>query len=134
MGAWAVGHFDNDDALDWAIELAAAPDTSAIESALRVVVERSEAYLEATEAAQALAAAEVVATLHGTGGPGLPADVDAWVARHRPADGDLAALALQAVRRVRLDSELKDLWGESDAAEDWNEAISDLEKRLIEIQ
>lgn len=130
MGAWGVKIFENDDALDWVSELEKAEDSSLIEETLRVASERGEAYLEAPEACMALAAAEVVATLHNASTPDLPNEVKQWVSQHRLGNSHLTQLALSAVQRIKSNSELKELWDESDSAAEWSEVLGDLETRL----
>ena len=65
MGAWGTGIFDNDTACDWAYDLEGASDLSLIERALSKVLNVGAEYLEATEAEEALAAAETIARLKG---------------------------------------------------------------------
>src|SRR5258708_24674620 len=136
MGAWGVGTFENDDALDWAdafdraSELQSVENTSFIEETLRVVTERGDEYLESPDACRALAAAEVVAALEHASGPKLPDRVVQWIS-HRHLDGSsLPQVALNAIQRIRTSSELKDLWDESGSTTEWYEVISQLEARL----
>ncbi len=92
-------------------------------------------YLDATDGACALAAADVVARLRSEGGENsaYAAGVVAWVEQNRmlrsPA---LVEQALAAVARVRGDaSELRELWEDAgDALEDWLSVLADLEIRL----
>ena len=64
MGAWGVGHFDNDDAGDWVWELEDTGTASPVTAAF-AAVEAEANYLEAPDACIALAAAEVVAAWAG---------------------------------------------------------------------
>ena len=68
MGAWGTGVFDNDTACDWVGELVESSDLSRIETTLDNVLQAGSGYLEAPEAEEALAAAEVVARLQGNWG------------------------------------------------------------------
>src|SRR5918996_298232 len=62
MGAWGAGIFDNDDAADWVYELEQAGDDSVLAETLAAVANAgADAYVEAPDAAAALAAAAVVA-------------------------------------------------------------------------
>lgn len=126
MGAWGAGTFDNDDALDWLDDLVDGAD-----DAIRDALESTGAEpLEAPDASSALAAAEVVAAALGRPAADLPGEVSDWLqASDARSAAALAPLARQAVERVRANSELKDLWEESDPAK-WTAAVDDLRKRL----
>ena len=128
MGTWNTSSFDNDDAQDWLAELDEAEDTDILTEALSAVAE-NEDYVEAPEAQQAVAAAEVVAAMNGHPAADLPGEAATWSQRHGSADSTLAGLARRAVTRVQTDSELKELWDEGDAT-DWNAMMSDLAARL----
>ncbi len=130
MGAWEAGSFDNDDAADWINEFSDEPSKKLIESTLKTVTDIGDEYLEAPESSMAIAAAEVVAALQNAPHPKLPEELQAVVSNSKiTADQNLVALALQAVERVKTNSELKELWEEGDASE-WLGAINDLEERL----
>jgi len=132
-GAWDIGPFDNDDALDWVSELENSGGTSILESALKDVT-RSMLYISAPECSRAVAAAEVVAALAGKPRAELPDEVTSWVrSNNRVADKDLIVLARKAVALVRdsSKSELADLWRDSGSDyDDWHASLSDLLKRL----
>jgi len=130
MGAWGAGTFDNDQALDWVGELEATDDLDLIRSTFADAF--SEEYLEADVASCALAAAEVVAAMAGQAG-NLPDGVKAWMDR---VDVELTptdtALALRSVERVRAhDSELVELWAESDSSDEFLGVLHELEARLL---
>lgn len=134
MGAWSHDAFGNDDALDWLHGLEAVDDLSLIEAALDAVVDEADGYLEAPAACEALAAVEVVAWLRGhpasDGGPEVAED---WVARVRLAPPEaLLRRALAALDRIGADnSELKELWDDSDSAADWQASLADQRRRLL---
>jgi hypothetical protein len=131
MGAWGFGPFENDDAGDWLYELEESPDASVILTALSQVAESGEEYLEAPEACNALAAAEIVAALNGHPLADLPENASAWVDEHEEiVSADLIPPALAAIERVRKQSELKELWDESKDAAKWYATLDDLVKRL----
>jgi len=85
MGAWSHESFGNDDACDWVAQLEECNDLSFVESTLDALLAVGDDYLEAPEASQAIAAAEVVARLRGNLGTqdAYSKDVDAWVGRVR---------------------------------------------------
>lgn len=133
-GAWDVGSFDNDDALDWAWELTESDDLSLVEETLRNAVDAT-GYLEAPAGSMALAAAEVVAALRGNPSSSLPPEVSEWTKTHELAVSDkLLRLARTAVVHVRNaeSSELEQLWSESDeTASLWHAELDNLLERLV---
>lgn len=132
-GAWDVGPFDNDDALDWAWELEESTDLSVVKAALISVTESS-TYIEAPVASSAIAAAEVVAALKGKPHTQLPDNVASWVKAHGLDSNEaLVELARQAIVRVQDldDSELAQLWSDSrELQSSWKSGLSDLKQRL----
>ena len=72
MGTWAVDAFGNDDAADWAYGLENVKDLSLVEATLDKAIASAGEYLEAPEAAEALAAIEVIARLPALCGPAEP--------------------------------------------------------------
>jgi len=130
MGAWAEGSFENDDAGDWVWELEQAEDTAILEEAFSVITDTDE-YLEAPDCSIAIAAAEVVAAMRKRPASELPKEVKSYVARigGEPSP-DLVAAALAALKRVRIKSELQELWDDSKNAEKWQKAVEELESRL----
>ncbi len=132
MGAWDVGNFGNDDAMDWAGEFEDAPSEKAIRAALSDAAD-AKGYLESPQASIALAAAEVVAAAHGQPSATLPAKLAAWASAHSSiATPERLAQAIAAVLRVRGDqnSELAELWKDSPDAANWLAEIGNLESRL----
>jgi hypothetical protein len=128
MGAWEVGPFENDTALDWVADLEET-GAQAVRTALSVA---ADGYLEAHEGAEAVAAAEVVASALGEPGRNLPASVRHWLAANAgelvPEDVTLARGAMKRV--VSEDSELWGLWVEDAEDEFWPKAMEDLQRRL----
>ncbi|MFQ3610756.1 MAG: DUF4259 domain-containing protein [Fimbriimonadales bacterium] len=132
MGAWDVGAFDNDEAIDWVSDLIEQDDPALITGVIQSIVRlgESEEYLEADLCNEAIAAMEVLAALKGSSAPDFPEEVQEWVSRHSPPSPDLVKLALQALHFIRTDSELKELWQETDYFADWNAFLDELENRL----
>ena len=132
-GAWDIGPFENDDALDWVWELTDSSDVSPLNRAFDDVL-RSSRYVEAPSASTAIAAAEVLAALKGKARDGLPDEVTQWVeGRKLPADNRITEKAVNAIRLVMDDevSELAQLWAdEPELAEDWRASLEDLLERL----
>jgi hypothetical protein len=132
MGAWGTEVFANDDAMDWAAALEETDDLDVVERALRSIVDTRE-YLDSPACSEALAAAEVVATLLKKPGPDVPSEVFEWIARVRPAiPPALPGTAQQAIDRILADSELQELWDEADPSDAaaWRAAVADLRSRL----
>lgn len=135
MGTWAVDAFGNDYAQDWAEDLHETSNLDAVEDTLNTVLEAG-GELEAPFAAEALVAIEVLARLQGKGGARSDdsAAVDEWVAARKPKArprADLADKAIRALDRITgADSELRQLWQESEHYNDWLAAVADLRTRL----
>jgi tetratricopeptide (TPR) repeat protein len=132
MGDWDVGAFDNDTAKEWLIELMAGESTSAI---LRAIVNVAKLpptdYLQAPECEVAVAAAELVVAARGKPSSHLPADAANWISKRKFVAGkEVVAMALKVLRRIEENSELKEVWADTDSAGDWRRSISDLKHRL----
>jgi predicted ATPase len=133
VGPWGAASFENDPASDWFLLVEEAVDpgrviTSALDSAL------GEAdYLGLDAPFQAIAAAELSASCAGHAPERLPDHVRRWVDAHphRPHDSEIDQ-AVQALRRVRAESELRDLWDEDAEGEEnrWLREVDDLIARL----
>ncbi len=132
MAVWGPGHFENDEAQDWAEGLTQAGDETALKLVLEVVTRERE--LASTECAIAIAAAEIVAGLKGQPSDSLPESVRHWLARHaKPVSDEIVRLARHAVNRVRYESGLRDLWSEVDDFDRWESGLSGLLARLERI-
>lgn len=138
MGAWGYGSFENDDALDWVYTLQESQGFSLIIQASDAILSSSGDYLDASDCANALAAAETVAALAGRPAKALPEEVIHWVEEQKAGlfqtrqlvDEQLISKAKRAVHAVLSDSELKELWEETDGFEDWEAVVADLLERL----
>jgi hypothetical protein len=130
MGAWGAGSFENDDAMDWVIGLTKGSGDSVIRGALAPLASTDDSYLEAPTCSIAIAAAEAVAAASGHPTASLPEEVLGWVDKKPAVATDLVVLARAAVDRIVRKSELKDLWDESDSADGWRAAMTDLRRRL----
>ena len=130
MGAWGHGTFQNDDALDLLDDLVDGGDERMLRDALDAALSAAGESPDATDASSALAAAEIVAALRGRPAADLPDEAVDW-ARGRPAPTDeLVARARQAVAAVLSDSELRDLWMETDELPMWQGSVEELRERL----
>lgn len=159
MGAWGAGSFDNDTAMDWAGTFVDADEgmpeedddealtkEALIIGPLATLAESPEdEYIEADLASEAVAAGEIVAAIFGLPSADLLkaakdpeaegntlGQLMAWVSTtgsELKERSDLRVLAREAVGRV-LDSELSELWEDSDSGDEWKRAVEDLRKRL----
>jgi hypothetical protein len=132
MGAWGADSFENDDACDWLADFCDDPNNESIVTALSTVSEMDTAdYLEAPECSIGIAAAEVVAAQKGTPNPNLDNNAKECVAKLEiEANLGLVSLALKALERIKTNSELKELWDESESPGEWYQAVANLEARL----
>jgi len=131
MGEWGAASFENDPASDWFLLVEEAVDPGVvIASALDGAVGESE-YLGLDESCEALAAAELSASCAGHASARLPDNVRYWVDTHphQPHDSEIDQ-AVQAVQRVREESELRDYWERSVDRDKWLREVDDLTGRL----
>lgn len=135
MGTWGIGAFENDTAVEWLYDFA-ANDFRLIDRTLAgVAAMQAVDDLDAEEACEVLAAAECVAAAAGFPIANLPAEVNDWVAENSPIQVKplYVQMALTAVARVRSQSELKELWAETEEYGAWDTAVADLQSRLSQI-
>ncbi|WP_170172504.1 DUF4259 domain-containing protein [Hymenobacter rigui] len=128
MGTWDYHNFDNDDAADFAENFRQDPNEAILYEALATAAETEDS-LEIPEAAEALAAAEIVAAILGHPAtdflPGLLLAVNGM-----EVDDDLADLAVEAVEAVVRKSELQEEWANSPDYPKWQQQQQDLLARL----
>lgn len=130
MGAWGHQSFENDTALDWVLTLSDSNDASLLNTSLDAVQSEQEEYLDADVCAEAISAAEIVAALNGKASNELPEEVNAWLRGKQHTSDDLKTRAKTAVAAVLEDSELKELWEETEYFADWKATMEDLQSRL----
>lgn len=133
MGTWSTGSFGNDDATNLLAELQGTEDLGAIERALDDA-EVGGAEVSADVASAAVAACEVLAALVHQSGEDFEESTEAvnWV--ESVEINVPSKLVSRAVRVLALvlgpESELSQLWQESDDNEVWRRAVNDLRSRL----
>ncbi len=131
MGVWGVDSFENDDSADWITEFIAQPSITSVIDTLTLAAEAGiDDYLELSEDASVIAAAEIVAALNHQPSADLPEEIAEWVASQNEIDSELIDLALQAIAKIKTDSELQELWQNSTSLDEWLAAVSNLEERL----
>jgi hypothetical protein len=135
MGAWGELAFENDAANDWAYGLEEVDDLSLVESAFDELEAVGTDYLDQDVSCNALAACEVIARLRGHHGykNAYTEKVDEWAAAHhlRPCAALLKRADAAINRILGENSELRDLWDESDEAGKWRSAVEDLRHRML---
>ena len=131
MGAWGEGNFENDSALDWCFNLDNCSDTKILWEAVEVVLQ--EEYVDSDIATEALAALEVAAGLKGQTNPDVPEDVEKWLKDHKDVvlSDSFYERAEECINKIlSTQSELKELWEESDNYQEWLNEVNDLRARL----
>jgi hypothetical protein len=108
-------------AAEWLSSLDPTSDEPVIEALARI----NEGSLDETLAAQALAAAELVASAAGEAPEDLPRAAREWVERHGVPPEELIERALRAVRAVAIDETLP-----MRSQDEWCAAVRDLRYRL----
>jgi hypothetical protein len=132
MGAWGAGSFENDMALYWLeVFCSASNKDELLLSMLETITDVGDEYLDAADCSSCITAAEVIASLKNSPNPNFPHDSKQCVSESGISpDASLVELATKAVARVKANSELKELWDESENPGEWYSALGDLEGRL----
>lgn len=132
MGAWGAGPFDNDDAGDFADAVARRGDLAAIKSAFDQVLAAD--YVEAPLAWEAVAGADIIAMLAGRpcDKTDYPESIQNWSKNlARAPSADEKEKARRALDRILSpQSELLELWEDSDDLEAWKASLEDIKRRL----
>jgi hypothetical protein len=124
--------FDLDDAVEW-LEAFESDGLSSVQTALDTLLGMDPSdYIEGTDAAHALAAAEMVAAARDDDTSRLPKNMISAFKEHKGEieDADLASGARKCVARILKNSELKDEAESGDDAEAWSDDIRELLERL----
>lgn len=131
MGSWGIASFENDAAADWFLRVEEAVDPGAVMgSAIDDALSAAD-HLDGDVSRAAVAAAELCACCAGQRPDRLPDNVDGWVqANPHGPHADEIGLAVEAVTRVRDESELRDEWERAEDHSLWLAAVNDLLSRL----
>lgn len=134
MGIWGHEPFANDVAADWAHDLTAYDDLALVEGTLDAALADEEAYVDLDLGCEAQAACEVVARLKGHWGrrDAYSEPADRWVESHPTSvPPRLVRRALKVIDRLLGEaSELRELWEEGAAGDDWTAVVLDLRRRV----
>ncbi|WP_309571056.1 DUF4259 domain-containing protein [Deinococcus sp.] len=132
MGTWGTGSFDNDSAADFIKEVV-EDGVVALREALEIVLDPDLEYVEVEEGSRAMAAAEIIAALTSGDHRNITDDdLLSWVeeADAKSVTGQREQ-ALDAVDRVLgPDSELPELWEDSDDLREWQRDVQRLRSSL----
>jgi hypothetical protein len=133
MGTWGTGSFENDQALDWLAELMETNDLSLLEESL--VIKDIQSYLDVNIAIDIIVACEIVAALLNKSSEKLPNDAKKWIKKNNNLDAMcLVAKCKNGLSRiVAKNSEIKELWEESDSFGEWMTKIKELTSRINSI-
>ena len=134
MGAWGTLNFENDTALDLVYEIE-EEGANRIKIAIEAVNSREEdSFLDSDLCSEALAAIEYIAAAKDKVSEDFPEDAEEWLT---PANKEnllsirnLIANSKQAIDRIKHNSELKDLWEETEDFEEWNKVLDGLVTRI----
>ena len=131
MESWGIASFENDAAGEWFLLVEEGTEPGAVmASAIDEVLSAAE-FPEVDLCREAMAAAELCACCAGQLPDRLPDNVYGWVqANHHGPHADEIELAVQAVTRVREESELRDLWEDAGDRSRWLAEVDDLLSRL----
>ncbi len=135
MGAWGPGNFANDAAQDWLYDFG-ENDFRLIDRTLAGVAAMVEAdELDADEVCEVLAAAECVAAAAGFPPDNPPQELAGWLTENSPmlVKPEYIEMARRAVARVLAQSELREVWLESEEFGGWETAVHNLQSRLNQI-
>jgi hypothetical protein len=127
VGAWGHLFDENDDAADWLGDFEDSPDWATVDQALAIT---DADYIEAPDASNALAAAEVVAAGLGKASPRLEDAVSEWATARSSDAATRRQQAIAALTAVRDNSELQELWQEAEEYADWQASVNETLSRL----
>ncbi len=126
MGAWCTDNFSNDIATDWVAALEKSKGLKVLMSPIERI-HKNTGYLQIEECSEALAASEVVAAAISSDYSITPESVQTWLntkkgfifAKKPQIGANHSIKAINVVERILNESELKELWQDSDEFENW---------------
>jgi hypothetical protein len=134
MGAWSHEPFGNDTACDWSYALNEKQDFSLVARTIQKVLDAGAGYLDADVASEAIAAAEVLAKSlgRGTQTDSYTEEVDAWEGSVavKPSAELLSKAHAALTRILGADSELRQLWEDSDDFASWKACVEALQSAM----
>lgn len=135
MGAWGTGPFQDDVALDWLDEPFMADGADAVKAAVSDVLGvGADDYLEYEAGVAGRAACEVVAASFGKPDPSNGEEEVSKIAQFADEVRSVPEIRLHAMNALaRLtgeNSEIAELWLESDSKDEWLASVASLSDRL----
>jgi len=126
MGAWCTDNFSNDIAAEWLASLEKSKGTKFLMSPIERISQNA-GYLKIEECSEALAASEVVAAAVSADYSIAPESVQTWLqtkkgfifAKTPQVKIAHSSQAIQVVERILNESELKELWQDSQEFDSW---------------
>jgi uncharacterized protein DUF4259 len=134
MGAWGHLNFENDTALDLVYEIE-EKGADRIKNAIEAINSREEdSFLDSDLCSEALAAIEYIAAVKDKASEDFPEDAEEWLTpankENLLAIRNLIPKSKQAIDRIQNNSELKDLWEETEDFNEWTKVLEDLATRI----
>ncbi|MEM9500639.1 MAG: DUF4259 domain-containing protein [Pseudomonadota bacterium] len=125
MGAWGSGPFDNDEALDFATKI------QSVDSLIdEVLLHDVGATIDVEKAGRIVVVAECVAAMRGHPHALMPSDLAQRLLTFGEPSDELFDNTRDSVSMVISNSELSELWAESEHRANFNRAMTDLIDRL----
>jgi len=143
MGAWGVKNFDNDTSLDFKDEVFIKGKKHILHKIKFIVDYPKNNLPDSKDCEEALAAIEFVAAAKDRPSSDFPEDAFQWIIDQDILDFDtflqkffmrtsidVISLSVSAIDRIKNNSELNDLWKETDEYNNWLSVLDDLKNRL----
>lgn len=121
MGAWGIKNFENDTAIDWLNDFMSDCDISKIEDVYDLIL-KEDNFIDSDESFVTLAASEIILASKGIFSDDFPKEIDRNVIEKLHIKYDLIIKAKKTIYKILYfenHSELRELWGESEEFEDW---------------
>jgi len=143
MGAWGIKNFENDTSLDFKDEIL-IKGKKLILNKIRFIIDfPKNNYPYSKDCEEALAAIEFVAAAKDRPCSDFPEDALQWIVDQDILDFDtflhkyfmrtsidIISFSIIAIDRIRNNSELNELWKETDEYNNWLNILDDLKNRL----
>ena len=134
MGTWDYNNFNNDDAAGFIFEVIDLGLEKVIEIISVVAKTKESDYLEAPMGSAALVVIEIMAAIIGKQSKDFPEALEEWLKHNKDTsiDENIILISQKAIDRIMGNqSEIKELWQESDDYVKWCGAIEDLRIRIM---
>jgi hypothetical protein len=141
MAAWGYRNFENDAAADYVWDV--KESTNGVEKVIHTITGFSDTAPTEEKSEEVLAAIEYLAAAKGNPADDLTPEATAFVSENllqfkqylvpgfSDPDMDIVALSLQAIKQVRENSDLCEIWKQDvDDIEPWNAVLDDLGRRI----